>query len=229
MIWIAIVLALIPFSAGAQEGTTVLINEIAWMGTSVEGIDSNQQWRYEWLELRNTIERPIVLNGWSVELYRGEEIYFQIPLAGSVPASGYFLIGASEKIPNLDVNYANLGGKFVNTGMKVVLKDTSGNIADEVDGKDGWPAGDNETKRTMEKTDQGWQTSLNSGGTPKQENSAGFSEPELEEFFSANKKDPFRSSQEFGDFFTATTLLALLLALGSAAALVVLRRRLARA
>jgi len=29
----------------------VVINEIAWMGTPVEGIDGKQWWRHEWIEL----------------------------------------------------------------------------------------------------------------------------------------------------------------------------------
>ena len=27
----------------------VVINEIAWMGTPVEGVDAKQHWRYEWV------------------------------------------------------------------------------------------------------------------------------------------------------------------------------------
>ena len=35
----------IPLFATAQ----VVINEIVWMGTPVEGVDAKQWWRYEWI------------------------------------------------------------------------------------------------------------------------------------------------------------------------------------
>ena len=47
-------------------------------------------------------------------------------------------------------------------------------MQDEIDAKEGWPAGDNETKRTMERTVEGvkqWHTSEVIGGSPGQENS----------------------------------------------------------
>ena len=87
------------------------------------------EWRYEWLELQNTKESSITLDGWSIELYRQDELYFTIPLVGSIPANGYFLIGASDKIPDVDVNYKNLSGKLVNSGMKVVLKSNAASLA----------------------------------------------------------------------------------------------------
>ncbi|MCH7772424.1 MAG: chorismate synthase, partial [Bacteroidetes bacterium] len=121
---------------------------------AVKGVDAKQEWRYEWLELRSTVERSMVLERWSIELYRpssakamegkGEELYFQIPLQGIIPSNGYLLVGASDKILGVDVNYANLGGKFVNSGMTVLLKDNLGNVVDEVDARKGWPAGENE-------------------------------------------------------------------------------------
>ncbi|MCH7604587.1 hypothetical protein IID24_01185 [Patescibacteria group bacterium] len=37
----------LPLGASAQG--TIVINEIAWMGTPAEGVESNQYWRYEWI------------------------------------------------------------------------------------------------------------------------------------------------------------------------------------
>jgi len=155
----------------AQQDPVIVLNEIAWMGSFVDEVDVNQHWRYEWLELHNIKDVSFKLEGWSIELYRGEELYFQIPLQGIIPHNGYLLVGASDRIANLDINYANLGGKLVNSGMKVVIKDNLGSVIDEVDAREGWPAGDNETKRTMERkagSDPAlWQTSAVRGGTPK--------------------------------------------------------------
>jgi len=54
----------------AQQDSPVRINEIAWMGSFVDGVDVNQHWRYEWLELFNTKDADISLAGWSIELSR---------------------------------------------------------------------------------------------------------------------------------------------------------------
>jgi PKD repeat protein len=157
---------LIPFISKAA----VVINEVAWMGTSVEGIDPGSWWRYEWLELYNN-GAPISLDGWTIELYR-DNLDFTIPLTGTI--SDYFLIVSSDKIPNYDFNYSNLAGKFNNNGQRIVLKDNQGNIVEDLNYfASGWPAGDNTIKQTMERISTGWQTSLNSGGTPKAQNSSG--------------------------------------------------------
>lgn len=252
LLFLAVVFPSVVF---AQQAPLVVINEIAWMGSSVEGVDTKQHWRYEWLELQNrTIDRTIVLEGWSIELYRDEELYFEIPLSGTIIPQGYFLVAASDKVLGVDpvkqqklpygvdVNYANLAGKLVNTGMKVVLKDNVGNVVDEVDATDGWQAGENRSKRTMERivgSDPAlWQTSAEPGGTPKEKNSAGFKEPIPETFsftnphtknfgVGANKKDPSGSfSKE--SMLSPPAFLAGALALGSALAMLALRRVLAR-
>jgi len=237
----------LPSAVLAQQPPLVLINEIAWMGSSVDGVDANQHWRYEWLELRSTVERSTVLEGWNIELYRPSfakvfdpeasdrrategkgELYFTIPLSGTILTQGYFLIGASDRIANFDINYANLGGKLVNSGMRIVLKDSSDNPVDEIDNRDGWLAGDNETKRTMERkagSDPAlWHTSAMFGGTPKAENSEGLKELAPALFFSATKKDLTRSLQDSLPSFWGTILLAVLLALGSSVGILGLRR-----
>lgn len=162
----------------------VVINEIAWMGTKVEGVESKNWWRYEWFELYNNTGQIISLDGWGVELYR-TVLDWSLELKGSIPDQGYFLVVASDKIfPNYDLNYSNLGGKFVNSGQKVLLKDASGQIINEIDCSSGWFAGDNDTKQTMERKNSllmsntnNWATSLNPGGTPKSKNSVSIETP----------------------------------------------------
>lgn len=179
----------VAYATNGLKMGTVIINEVAWMGSSsIAGVDPRQWWRYEWAELYNPGAQNIPLDGWILTLYKGEELYFSVPLAGSITAQGYFLIGASDKILGVDVNYSNLGGKFLNTGMRVLLKDNAENIVDEVDpvrseASNSWPGGDNKTKQTMERvvvsdtaqpdTASLWQTSKGSGGTPKAPNSEG--------------------------------------------------------
>ena len=217
----------LPSVVLAKQDPTVLINEIAWMGSSVDGAEANQHWRYEWLELFNAKDVSISLVGWSIELAR-DEVEFAIPLSGTIAKEGYFLVAASDKVPNLNINYANLGGKFMNSGMRVVLKDANGVIVDEVDAKEGWPAGDNKRKLTMERIVGGWQTSSAAGGTPQQKNSMGLQESSLSEnIFLANKKDPSGSFLK-ESVFSFPAVLAFLLALGAAAGVLWLRHRLFR-
>ncbi len=134
---------------------SVIINEIAWMGTT-------ENWRYEWLELYNDGSQNVTLDNWKIELSR-TELDFTINPQGIIPVAGYFLIVSSESIfSNYDYNYANLGGKFVNTGQKVVLRDASGNIVDSVDGSDNWKIGggeiigNNTTKKTAQRSGSLW-------------------------------------------------------------------------
>lgn len=172
-------LSVLPFKVTEANSSDVVINEIAWMGTKIDGIESKNWWRYEWLELYNNTTNPISLDNWKIELYR-TDLDYTISLKGEIPANGYFLVVASDKIVNYDFNYSNLAGKLNNSGQKVVLKNSVGEIIDEIDcfsaGK--WFAGDNTTKQTMERISplvvgnisSNWQSSQNPGGTPHQSN-----------------------------------------------------------
>ena len=207
-----------------------VINEIAWMGTLVQGVDAGQEWRYEWIELFNSGE-SVLLDGWTIELAR-EEVEFVIPLSGTLLANEYLVMGASDKIEGVDVSYNNLAGKFVNGGMRIVLRDTNGNIVDELDQREGWFAGSNRDKKTMERRDvskgvgdeKNWGTSLLVIGTPGAENTlygTYGSEDVVLEGFQGDKKDLDGVSFNFPLYATASlTALASLLAVG------VLRRRL---
>ena len=149
---------------------SVVLNEIAWMGTPVNEVEPKQWWRYEWLELHNSSQDSVSLNGWSVELLF-DEVDFTIPLTGAIPSQGYFLIVSSDKISNYDLNYANLAGKFRNSGQLVQLKNSAGVIVDSIDAGEGWPSGDNEAKLTMARKEDGtWAESKDPGGTPKAAN-----------------------------------------------------------
>lgn len=197
----------------------VVINEVAWMGTSVAGVEQNNWWRYEWVELYNNGDIVELLNGWTLELYR-DTLDFRIPLEGAINPRGYFLVGASDKILNLDLNYTNLAGKFVNSGQKIVLKNRAGEIVDEIDARSGWPAGDNETKRTLERVQKGFQTSADVGGTPRGRNSSGFQKEKPPTSYGDRNIKLIDSNP-----FNSPVVPAFLLAGVSALVMVVLRRR----
>lgn len=233
----------VAYATNGLKMGTVIINEVAWMGSPVGGIDPKQWWRYEWLELYNAEPQDVSLIGWNVVLYKGEGMYFSILLEGSIPSQGYFLIGASDKISGVDVNYSNLGGKFLNTGQRIVVSNASGAVVDEVDATSGWPGGDNKTKQTMERTNQGWQTSREPGGTPKAPNSEGMivapqdqtksrlvNSDETEKDLSGSlplQSLPVQSFQSRVPIINPIALLAGLLALGFSGVLLLVKRSLA--
>ena len=221
---ISLFLLFMTIPAEAIQQGTVLINEIAWMGTKIDGIEPNQWWRYEWLELYNSSNTPVKLDDWSVELHR-ETLEFKTILKGTIPAQGYFVVAASDKVPHYDFAYLNLGGEFINAGQRVVLKNAQGVIEEEIDARAGWPAGSNENKATMERTSsstQEWHTSSEPFGTLKKENSEGIKEILQEDarvIALGEEKTPSSRSFPVSDFSQALAIAGM-----SALGVVVLRR-----
>ena len=159
-------------SVSAFDSLDIVINEIAWMG--------DESPYNEWIELFNTTNKEINIAGWQIENAKSKNETLTIP-AGKIPASEYFLICRKE-IGNCDLIESKLSlHNEYNENGKLVLKATTGSIIDTTPetGNKQWPAGNNETKQTMERKnslDSGndssnWQLSQNSGGTPKMENS----------------------------------------------------------
>lgn len=151
----------------------VVINEIAWMGTSKSYSD-------EWIELYNNSDSDVVLDGWKLNASDGAPA---ISLSGTIPANGYFLLektddGSVTGIP-ADLIYS---GSLGNTAEDLKLIDSAGIVVDEVDT---WYAGDNAAKATMERIDSNvagmsstnWATAnanyADGLGTPKGFNSTG--------------------------------------------------------
>ena len=137
----------------------------------------------EWIELYNNTEVSINLDGW---LLKG------INLTGTITSGGFYLLERTDNntVPNIlaDQIYT---GVLNNKGESLELYDGSGNLIDSVYCKDGWPAGNNFTKQTMErKGADSWQTSQDPEGTPKAKNSEGeiFTEPALIETAQTEEK-----------------------------------------
>ena len=162
----------------------IVINEIAWMGTNADHND-------EWIELYNKTDYIIDLTGWILEAKDGTPT---INLTGNIPAKRYFLLERTDDDATSQPAdwYGSFGqGGLNNSGEILTLKDSSGNIIDEVDCRSRWFAGDNEDKKTMERINpddlgsnsKNWKTYIGSGssvtdvdgnpifGTPKAKNS----------------------------------------------------------
>ncbi|MGQ9585878.1 MAG: phospholipase D-like domain-containing protein [Anaerolineae bacterium] len=129
---------------GAQPGQSsppppVVLNEIAWMGTTASPY-------HEWMELQNTTDVPVLLDGWTLAASDGTPT---VALSGTIPPYGYFLLERTDDhtVPDVaaDLIYT---GALANSGEFLTLSDGQGNPVDQVDA---WHAGDNATKQTMQR------------------------------------------------------------------------------
>lgn len=123
---------------------------------------------HEWIELLNRTDKVIDLTGWSLKAEDGSP---KIELEGTIEPRGFFLLErtSDHTVPNItaDLIYT---GSLSNKGEYLILSEGSKRI----DSVEGWVAGSNNSKRTMERTPSlDWQTSLDPGGTPNRENSPG--------------------------------------------------------
>ena len=177
---------------------SLVVNEIAWMGTAISRNN-------EWIELYNTRTYPINLDGW---ILKTGDNSLKINLSGIVPAKSFYLIKRANKktMSNIKADLV-YKGVLSNKGERLMLYDNTGNLIDYIDCSSGWFGGDNKTKQTMERINpflsgnnaENWQTSQNPGGTPKAKNSAGKSKS-AEKI--AGTKFLQKRKKEFVNYFT---------------------------
>ena len=133
-------LVLWPLLLPAQ---TLVINEIAWMGTRASASD-------EWIELFNCSADSVTLAGC---LLTGSGGSPNILLSGTIPPRGYFLL---ERTDDQTVSDQEAGqiytGDLNNNGEWLQLTSGSGHLLDEVRcDSSGWFAGTTSPRRTMER------------------------------------------------------------------------------
>jgi len=164
-------LILIPSITAAANPLDVVINEIAWMGTTNSAND-------EWLELYNNTDNSINLDGWQLIAQDGTP---KITLSGIIPVNSFYLLERTndDTVPGISADKIYTGA-LGNNGENLKLYDSSNNVIDGVDCSTGWFAGLGKPEyKTMERINSlvgssdssNWQTSQNPGGTPKTKNS----------------------------------------------------------
>ena len=149
----------------------IIINEVAWMGTQNSASD-------EWIELKNVSSQEINLSGWQL-LDKDEQIKIVFQEGSKIPAYGFYLLERTDddSVPFIAADYIYVGS-LANQNEGLRLFDSSCQLEDEVLSFPDWSAGDNSSKRTMErKSNFTWQTSAVINGTPKRENSTGYLAP----------------------------------------------------
>jgi hypothetical protein len=123
---------------------SVIINEVAWMGTLASAED-------EWIELYNTRSTSINITGWTITATGST---FSITLAGTIPANGYFLIERSDNntVSDIAADQIFTTGSLTDTGMALNLRTASNEPIDSANGNGGvWPDGNPTTKCSMER------------------------------------------------------------------------------
>ncbi len=139
----------------------VRITEIAWMGTAESQFG-------EWFELYNDGDEAINLADWKLHEDAGDQLVFT--LTKSIPASGYLLVerttaSSPDPVPGISDESGTFGGSgFSNSGEDLVLKDDQGSTIQTLSFSSGWPAGDADTKQTMQWNGTKWVTAP---ATPK--------------------------------------------------------------
>ncbi|HLE49051.1 MAG TPA: lamin tail domain-containing protein [Patescibacteria group bacterium] len=166
----------------SSVGSGVVINEIAWSGTTADTND-------EWIELFNNSGTEVDLTGWTLNATDGTP---SITLSGTIPTGGYFLLERTDDNAVKDVA-ANqfFTGALGNGGEVLELRNASAELEDSANANgDVWPAGSITPIRSMERvdpllpdTDGNWATNdgltINGSdsadgpilGTPKDQNS----------------------------------------------------------
>ena len=125
-----------------HEPGTVIINEVAWAGTSASASD-------EWIELMNTTEEDVYLNGWTLT----DRSDVRISLSGAIPRHGFYLLERTDDNVISDVSAHMLyTGSLKNSGEILVLLDSSNKEIDTANNNGGgWPAGEEKSRRSMER------------------------------------------------------------------------------
>ena len=174
---VSLMIAIAPAALAANAGD-VVINELAWMGTSTSTAN-------EWIELYNTTGSSISLSGWTLASSDGTP---SISLTGSIGAYGYYLCERTDdnSVPGITADKIYTGA-MGDGGELMTLKDGSNNTIDTANQAGAWFAGSTTGRSSMSRIDvnisgttsSNWftaTTSYGSGignGTPKAANVLG--------------------------------------------------------
>ncbi len=146
----------------------IIINEVAWMG----GPNSAN---HEWVELYNSGAEGIDVGDWTLTDGANLNINFASNnLTGDsvIAPYSYAVLERSSDDSAPSSAFLIYTGALVNTGATLTLKNSSGQIMDQVAGGENWQSigGDNTSKETAQYTVSGWVTDI---ATPGKANRSG--------------------------------------------------------
>ena len=118
----------------------VIFNEICWMGDEESPAS-------EWVEIKNISQEEIDLSGWQI-LNKNQKIKIIFEEGTKISPNEILILKRGD----------DFLGAIRNSDEALFLFDKNCNLEDEVFAEENWPAGDNFSKRTMErKSDLSWQ------------------------------------------------------------------------
>ncbi|MFA6407098.1 MAG: lamin tail domain-containing protein [Candidatus Paceibacterota bacterium] len=143
---------------------SILLNEIAWMGT-------NGNIKHEWIELRNSSLKSVDISNWEL-LDKSKKIQVKFSEGTTIEPGGFYILArGTETIPNVHA-HARFSGTINDADEVLTLFSNLCNKEDEIVVGSRWRAGDNKLGRTAERgSNLTWHTSAVEGGTPGKENS----------------------------------------------------------
>ncbi len=134
-----------PVPSQNKEEPLIVINEIGWMGTEADPSD-------EWIELFNPTSYSIHLAGWTLRSMTGAAPDPVITLDKTISAFGFLLLERSNDSTISDTAADMIyTGALNNNGERLELRNAEGALVDVVDALDGWYAGTNTPKHSMER------------------------------------------------------------------------------
>lgn len=146
------------------NGSEIILNEVAWMG-------NKEDYKNEWVELKNVSNKEIDIAGWQL-LDKDGQIKVIFPENSKIgPLSFYLLERNEDSVSDIqaDILYS---GNLKNEDEELRLFNSNCDLMDGVAAGSKWPAGNNTSKKTMERDKNlNWYTSSIVGGSPKKENS----------------------------------------------------------
>jgi uncharacterized repeat protein (TIGR01451 family) len=146
-----------PDSAPANSSTTedddasatvsfrpILINEVAWAGTSASLLDD------QWIELYNPSLVAVNISGWTLKTADGTP---NVTLNGTIAAGGFFLLERDNNSTVSDITASQVyTGDLQSSGETLTLLDNTGNEIDKANGNGGaWPKGGGSNYASMER------------------------------------------------------------------------------
>lgn len=170
----ALIGSLFMISVSTQAASSVVISEVAWMGTDVSSAN-------EWIELYNPTDAVLSLEGWT--LVSSTDGKPNLSLTGSIAPKSFYLIERTNDDTVLGVKAdftapfgSGTGVGLSNTGETLELRNGT-SVVDSASWNGEGP-GNAKTYQTMERKDIAGQfgTSSNPGGTPRAQNSIWTSE-----------------------------------------------------
>jgi len=162
---ILLFLLFFPIPQAHAVSPDIVINEIAWSGTSASSSD-------EWIELKNNTSAEIDLTGWFIV---SQDETPKIQLSGTITSQGFFLLERTddETVSNITADLIYTGA-LEDSGEVLELKNPDGTVIDKIDCPSQWFAGDKDEKASMSRknsqalsTSDNWFTATSSPNNAK--------------------------------------------------------------